>query len=96
MGGNVKLRLNSEGIRQALSSPAVKMATLEAAERIADQANSMYESRTFEYHSPSSGAAYMANEGKNARLGIANVATASYVGALDNSRHHTLQKAGGV
>lgn len=77
---------NSAGVRAALSQPGVREATYAKAKEIAARANAMC----------GDSAAYAAHMGENANVGIANVSTASRHGRADNSRNHTLQKAGGV
>lgn len=82
---STSFKIDSAGIRTALSTPAVKAAVFGHAQRLAANANAM----------AGSPHAYKANQGTNANVGISNVATASKKGREDNSRNHTLQKVGG-
>ncbi len=87
----VVFRPDASGIREVLSSAAVRDATYAKAQEIAAKANAMAGNGE-----PADHPAYTAHRGENSNVGIANVSTSSRHGANDNSAHHTLQKAGGV
>lgn len=92
----VRFKSDNDGLLAILNSKAVQDMTYAKAESIAKTANAMA-SRGPGHEEPyPSAPAYTANRGKNAKMGISNVATCSRHGVNDNAAHHTLQKAGGV
>lgn len=83
---------DQRGIKAALSSSECFAATKKIADGIAAKANDMADANYGGLTSP----AYVAHRGADSDVGIANVSTASKMGRLDNSKNHTLQKAGGI
>lgn len=87
--------LNPSGVKDAFSTPECFAATKKLADGIAAKANDMADANMLKgkgLERP----AYVAHEGSDSDVGIANVSTASLIGRLDNSKNHTLQKAGGI
>lgn len=83
---------NPSGIKDALSSAECFAATKKLADGIAAKANDMAAANCGDLMLP----AYAAHKGADSDVGISNVSTASLIGRLDNSKNHTLQKAGGI
>jgi len=86
---------NPSGIKAAFSTPECFAATKKIADGIAAKANGMAEANML-HGERLELPAYVAHRGADSDVGISNVSTASYIGRLDNSKNHTLQKAGGV
>lgn len=85
-------KASSSGIREALSLPGVYDATYAKACEIRAECDAYANP----HRTDKGGRSFAAHRGSNSRVGIANVSTRDVAGMNIQSKHHVLQKCGGV